>query len=66
MRGGEYDLLNRILDTIPNLFNIIQVQFHDFYPNAYNERLKIIKRFEKEKFKIKYSFPFVRECFYKS
>jgi FkbM family methyltransferase len=35
IEGGEYELLERIIDTgLIHLINDIQIQFHDFVPNA--------------------------------
>jgi len=42
IEGGEYDLLEHLLDSafISNIYNI-QVQFHDFVPNAESRMNKI-------------------------
>lgn len=43
IEGGEYDLLEHILDTgLVKVIDNIQVQFHDFVPNA-EQRMEAIK-----------------------
>lgn len=45
IEGGEYDLLQRMLDQGIHLrVKNFQVQFHDFYPNSLNLRMKIRSR----------------------
>lgn len=48
IEGGEYDLLENLIETgyISKIKNI-QVQFHDFVPNAKERMLKIQKELEK-------------------
>lgn len=61
IEGGEYDLIDRLLETglIKNFTNL-QVQFHDFHPNAV-ERYATIREKLKETHDIKYEYPFVWE-----
>lgn len=63
IEGGEYDLLERILQTSPHMMQSIQVQFHDFVPNAGEKRDRILLLLEKNGYKKGYSFPFVWEFF---
>lgn len=63
IEGGEYDLLERILQTSPQMMQSIQVQFHDFVSNAQGKRDKILFLLEKNGYKKGYSFPFVWEFF---
>lgn len=62
---GEYQLLDRILHTTPNIFANIQVQFHDFVENASAKRNSILDTLYKNWYTCWYSFPFVRELFKK-
>jgi len=61
IEGSEYDLLEHFIETnfINNIKNI-QVQFHDFIPNAKQRMLKIQKNLEKTHF-LTYQYPFVWE-----
>lgn len=61
----EYDLLERILETKPNMMQSIQVQFHDFVIDAEKKREKVLFLLEKNGYKKWYSFPFVWEFFTK-
>lgn len=63
IEGGEYDLLERILQTSPEMMQSIQAQFHDFVSNAQGERDKILFLLGKNGYKKGYSFPFVWEFF---
>lgn len=65
IEGGEYDLLPRIISKHPNTFNSIQVQFHDFVTDSKEKRDSIIKGLKEKNYKQWFSFPFVREFFYK-
>lgn len=59
--GGEYKILNRLLDT--NLIDRItqlQVQFHDLFPEAKVEREKLRGRL-REKFNESFNFEFIWE-----
>jgi len=42
IEGGEYDLLERIVQTHPDMMQSIQVQFHDFIPDAVKKREQIL------------------------
>jgi FkbM family methyltransferase len=61
IEGGEYDLLEHLLNNglIENITNI-QVQFHDFVPNAENRMIKIQQELEKTHF-LTYQYSFVWE-----
>lgn len=61
IEGSEYDLLEHLTDTafIGNIKNI-QVQFHDFVPNAERRMAMIQKRLEKTH-QVTYQYPFVWE-----
>lgn len=62
---GEYKLLGRILETTPDVFRNIQVQFHDFVENASLQRNFILDTLYRNGYTRGYSFPFVRELFKK-
>ena len=61
IEGGEYDLLEHLLESgfISNITNI-QVQFHDFVPNAEKRMNKIQHELSKTHF-LTYQYPFVWE-----
>jgi FkbM family methyltransferase len=61
IEGGEYDLLEHLLESgfIKNIANI-QVQFHDFIPNAEARMIKIQQELSKSHF-LTYQYPFVWE-----
>jgi len=61
IEGGEYDLLDRLIETglIKNIRNL-QVQFHDFHPNAIERRNEIVKHLSKTH-TCKYNYLFVWE-----
>ncbi len=61
IEGGEYDLLEHLINEgfIKNIMNI-QVQFHDFIPNA-EERMKNIQTELKKTHHVTYQFEFVWE-----
>lgn len=61
IEGGEYDFLERIIeDKIINNISNIQVQFHDFAPNAVS-RMKAIQAKLSETHYTTYSYEFVWE-----
>jgi FkbM family methyltransferase len=60
--GGEYPLLNRMLETgMVNRCKYIQIQFHTFYPDAENLRDSIRERLSQTHEEV-YSYPFIWEC----
>jgi FkbM family methyltransferase len=61
IEGGEYDLLDHLLLTgwIPRIRDL-QIQFHDFVPNA-EVRMKRIQRGLSETHDLTYQYPFVWE-----
>jgi FkbM family methyltransferase len=61
IEGGEYDLLESLInsDTIKKIKNL-QVQFHDFIPNA-DARMAGIQRDLKKTHHLTYQYPFVWE-----
>lgn len=61
IEGGEYELLNHLIETqlIRNILNI-QVQFHDFLPNAQAKMASIQEKL-KETHHLTYQYPFVWE-----
>lgn len=61
IEGGEYELLEYLLDNkmLQSIKNI-QVQFHDFFPNA-AERMKNIQRRLNETHSVTYQYEFVWE-----
>ena len=61
IEGGEYELLEHLLEDgfIKNVTNI-QVQFHDFVPNAEVRMIGIQQELEKTHF-LTYQYPFVWE-----
>lgn len=61
----EYPLINRILETYPNMMEKIQVQFHDFIDNSDQKRDDVLKKSYEKWYKKWYSFPFVWELFIK-
>jgi FkbM family methyltransferase len=61
IEGGEYDLLDHLLDTnLVESINNIQVQFHDFVPDAESRMKKIQSRLEITHY-LTYQYPFVWE-----
>lgn len=61
IEGGEYDFLERIIeDKIINNITNIQVQFHDFAPNA-EVRMKAIQSKLSQTHYTTYSYEFVWE-----
>lgn len=59
--GGEYDILDRLIET-GNIgkFKNVQVQFHDFHPDAVNRRKQIRKKLL-ETHTESFNYPFVWE-----
>jgi FkbM family methyltransferase len=61
IEGGEYDLLEHIIETgLINRINNIQVQFHDFVPDAVN-RMKAIQESLSKTHHLTYQYEFVWE-----
>lgn len=61
IEGAEYDLLDRMIETNLQLkMKNIQVQFHDFFPEAKKRMEKIQKELSKTH-QLTYQFPFVWE-----
>ena len=61
IEGAEYNLLEYLVETnfIKNIYNI-QVQFHDFIPNAEN-RMNAIQERLKKTHRVTFQYPFVWE-----
>lgn len=61
IEGGEYDLLDHLIDTgfVKHIKNI-QVQFHDFVPNAEQRMIRIQQRL-RQTHSLTYQYPFVWE-----
>lgn len=61
IEGGEYDLLEHLIETgfIKNIMNL-QIQFHNFIPNA-RERMKHIQKNLEATHKLTYQYEFVWE-----
>lgn len=61
IEGGEYDLLDRLIETglVKNILNL-QIQFHDFYPNAYERYKNIVNSLHKTHSQT-YCYPFIWE-----
>ena len=61
IEGGEYDLIEELIDTnwIINI-NDIQVQFHDFVPNATKRLIKLREKLEITHY-LTYEYEFVWE-----
>lgn len=61
IEGGEYDLLEHLIDTgFVRHIQDIQVQFHDFVPDAQERMIKIKENLERTHF-LTYQYPFVWE-----
>lgn len=61
IEGGEYDLLDiMIRENIIHRFKNIQVQFHDFFPEA-RERMTAIQKHLSKTHELTYQFEFVWE-----
>lgn len=61
IEGGEYDLLEHLLDTglIRQIVDV-QIQFHDFVPNA-EERMQAIQKRLEQTHRTTFQYPFVWE-----
>lgn len=65
IEGAEYDLLEAMLERdIVSKISILQIQFHTNVPDFELRRKNIIKNVLLTH-KIRYTFPYVWECFYK-
>lgn len=63
IEGGEYDLLDRMHNVgLFKKIKTLQVQFHDLVDESSERKKKIINNILRTH-EIKYSFPFVWECF---
>lgn len=61
IEGGEYDLLPRLIETgLVKRCKIIRVQFHDWIPNAFAMRRRIVRELAKTH-DIEWSYPMVWE-----
>jgi FkbM family methyltransferase len=61
IEGGEFSLLNRIIDTgLISKIDNIKVQFHSFVKNAESQRIMIQNKLRKTH-QITYNYPFVWE-----
>ena len=61
IEGGEYDLLEFLIDSnYIEIIDNIQVQFHDFIPDAEERMKNIHKKLEKTHF-LTWQYPFVWE-----
>jgi len=61
IEGGEYDLIPHMVKTgIINKCKIIRIQFHDWIPNAFAMRKKIVSDLSKTH-DVEWSYPFVWE-----
>jgi FkbM family methyltransferase len=61
IEGGEYDLLDRLIETglVANCKNL-QIQFHDFYPDAISRRDRIVEKL-RDTHNLMYEYPFIWE-----
>jgi len=61
IEGSEYDLLEHLLETnYVKIIKNIQVQFHDFVPNAEKRMKRIQEKLQKTHY-LTYQYPFVWE-----
>lgn len=61
VEGDEFKILQKIIDeNLVDNFNNIQVQFHEFYPNAVNLRLELQEKLKKTHH-LTYNYDFVWE-----
>jgi FkbM family methyltransferase len=61
IEGGEYELLPRLIETgLVDRFRIIRIQFHDWIPNAFAMRRRIIRQLAKTH-DVEWSYPMVWE-----
>ena len=61
IEGGEYELLPRLIETgLVSRFKIIRVQFHDWIPNAFAMRRRIVRDLARTH-DVEWSYPMVWE-----
>ena len=61
IEGGEYDLLPRLIETgLVSRCKIIRIQFHDWIPNAFAMRRKIVNQLARTH-DVEWSYPMVWE-----
>ncbi len=61
IEGGEYDLLPRLIETgLISRCRIVRVQFHDWFPNAFALRRKIVRQLANTH-DVEWSYPMVWE-----
>ncbi len=62
IEGGEYELLNSILNRpdITKIIRYLQIQFHDFIPNSQKMRLEIQEKLSKTHI-LMWNYPFIWE-----
>lgn len=61
IEGGEYELLDNLIETgLINNITDLQIQFHDFVPNARKKRLQVQALLNKTH-KMTYNYPFIWE-----
>lgn len=61
IEGGEYELLPRMIETdLIRRIKVIRIQFHDWIPNAFAMRRKIVKQLKKTH-DVEWSYPMVWE-----
>jgi FkbM family methyltransferase len=61
IEGGEYHLLPRLLEAgLISRCRIVRIQFHDWYPDAFALRRKIVKQLSKTH-NVEWSYPMVWE-----
>lgn len=61
IEGGEYDLLDRLIETgLVNNCKNLQIQFHDFYPDAISRRNSIVEKLQ-DTHNLMYEYPFIWE-----
>lgn len=62
IEGGEYELLDRIVDSgLIKRIGILHIQFHDFVPKA-NQLVETIREKLMHTHECKWTYPFVWEC----
>ena len=62
IEGGEFDVIPALMDAnLMNRIRFLQVQFHDFVPDAKNKR-EIIRHRLAETHREVWNYPFVWEC----
>jgi FkbM family methyltransferase len=61
IEGGEYELLNHLIDTgLIKIIQDIQVQFHNFVPDAHEKRSLLHKKLSQTHY-LTYSYPWIWE-----